>query len=99
MVSNTDIDLFLGYEKLGSYNGYNPNINPSISNVFATAALRFGHTLINPVLHRLNADFEPIREGHLPLSKAFFSPWRVVEEGGVDPLLRGKIVNDNIKVK
>ncbi|KAG5889229.1 hypothetical protein JTB14_006365 [Gonioctena quinquepunctata] len=78
-----------GMEKLGEYKGYNPNLNPTISNVFATAALRFGHTLINPVLHRLDWDFKPIREGNLPLSKAFFSPWRIVEEGGIDPLLRG----------
>lgn len=69
--------------------GYNPNINPSISNEFATAALRFGHTLINPILHRLNETFEPIEQGHLPLHKAFFAPWRLVYEGGVDPLLRG----------
>nr|XP_023021293.1 peroxidasin [Leptinotarsa decemlineata] len=78
-----------GMEILGEYRGYNPNLNPTISNVFATAALRFGHTLINPVLHRLDWDFKPIREGNLPLSKAFFSPWRLVEEGGIDPLLRG----------
>ncbi|CAG9821890.1 unnamed protein product [Phaedon cochleariae] len=78
-----------GMDTLGTYQGYNPNVNPTISNVFATAALRFGHTLINPVLERLDWDFQPIREGHLPLSKAFFSPWRVVEEGGIDPLLRG----------
>ncbi|CAH2000403.1 unnamed protein product [Acanthoscelides obtectus] len=78
-----------GMEMFGKYAGYNPNLNPSISNVFATAALRFGHTMINPVLQRLNWDFTPIREGHLPLSKAFFSPWRIVEEGGIDPLLRG----------
>lgn len=78
-----------GMEKLGEYEGYNPDINPSISNVFATAALRFGHTLINPILHRLDSNFTPIREGNLPLSKAFFSPWRIIEEGGIDPLLRG----------
>lgn len=23
------------------------------------------------------------------MQKAFFSPWRLVEEGGVDPLMRG----------
>ncbi|XP_067135162.1 peroxidasin isoform X2 [Centruroides vittatus] len=78
-----------GMKMLGSYQGYNPNVNPSIANVFATAALRFGHTLINPILLRLNASFQPIPEGNLPLRKAFFSPFRLVEEGGIDPLLRG----------
>lgn len=78
-----------GMHMLGEFKGYNPNLNPSISNVFATAALRFGHTLINPILHRLDEDLNPINEGHLPLHKAFFSPWRVVDEGGIDPLLRG----------
>lgn len=78
-----------GLNILGEYKEYNPQLNPSISNVFATAALRFGHTLINPILHRLDANFNTIPEGNLPLHKAFFSPWRIVDEGGVDPLLRG----------
>ncbi|KAK5642959.1 hypothetical protein RI129_009126 [Pyrocoelia pectoralis] len=78
-----------GMQILGDYKGYDPTVNPSIANVFATAALRFGHTLINPILERLDSSFKPIKEGHLPLHKAFFSPWRLVDEGGVDPLLRG----------
>ncbi|XP_044733835.1 peroxidasin isoform X3 [Chrysoperla carnea] len=78
-----------GMELLGTYKEYNPNINPTISNVFATAALRFGHSMINPILQRLNSSFLPIPQGHLPLHKAFFSPWRLVDEGGIDPLLRG----------
>lgn len=78
-----------GYKQIGEYKGYDAKINPSVSNVFATAALRFGHSLINPILHRYDENFEPIPQGHLLLRNAFFSPWRLVDEGGVDPLLRG----------
>lgn len=78
-----------GMDKLGEYKGYDAAVNPSISNEFATAAMRFGHTLINPLLHRLNESFQPIEHGHLQLHRAFFAPWRLVHEGGVDPLMRG----------
>ncbi|KAG7313233.1 hypothetical protein JYU34_000332 [Plutella xylostella] len=78
-----------GYEKLGKYKGYDSNLNPSISNVFSTAALRFGHSMINPVLHRYDENFEPIPQGHLQLRHAFFAPYRLIDEGGVDPLFRG----------
>ncbi|XP_078456569.1 peroxidasin homolog [Lampetra planeri] len=75
--------------ELRPYAGYDPSVNSAIFNAFATAAFRFGHTLINPVLLRLNESFQPIPEGHLPLHRAFFSPFRLVNEGGIDPLLRG----------
>ncbi|XP_070811168.1 peroxidasin homolog [Pituophis catenifer annectens] len=79
----------VGLKMLGEYKGYDPNVNSGIANEFATAAFRFGHTLINPILYRLDENFETIPQGHISLHKAFFSPFRIVNEGGIDPLLRG----------
>ncbi|XP_019938121.2 eosinophil peroxidase isoform X2 [Paralichthys olivaceus] len=78
--------------QIGRYPGYSPNVDPSISNVFATAAYRFAHLAIQPMLARLDENYrENRRFPSVSLYRAFFSPWRIVFEGGVDPLLRGLI--------
>ncbi|XP_028259827.1 eosinophil peroxidase-like [Parambassis ranga] len=78
--------------QLGHYPGYNPNVDPSISNVFATAAYRFAHLTVQPVFLRLDENYrEHPQFPSVPLFKAFFTPWRVIFEGGIDPLLRGLI--------
>ncbi|XP_072514316.1 eosinophil peroxidase-like isoform X2 [Salminus brasiliensis] len=77
---------------LGPYPGYDQNIDPSISNIFATAAYRFAHATIQPLVFRMDENFENHpRFPSVPLYEAFFSPWRVVFEGGIDPLIRGLI--------
>ncbi|KAM9306314.1 eosinophil peroxidase-like isoform 1-T2 [Pholidichthys leucotaenia] len=77
---------------LGRYPGYNPSVDPSISNVFATAAYRFAHLAIQPVLSRLDANYrENTQFPSVPLFEAFFTPWRIVFEGGIDSLLRGLV--------
>ncbi|CAL8277720.1 unnamed protein product [Merluccius merluccius] len=79
-------------QKLGRYPGYNPNVDPSIANVFATAAYRFAHLAIQPVLSRLDNNYrEDAANPSVPLFKAFFTPWRIVFEGGIDSLIRGLV--------
>jgi len=79
-----------GMEMMGGYNGYNSSINPSVSNVFTTAAFRFGHATIMSQFRRLDENFNnhPTYPTIL-LHQAFFSPWRMIKEGGVDPIIRG----------
>uniref|UniRef100_V9GVG1 Peroxinectin n=1 Tax=Hydra vulgaris TaxID=6087 RepID=V9GVG1_HYDVU len=77
--------------KLPKYNGYNKSINVDVSNEFATAAFRFGHSQVNSFIFRLKPDGTPIDEGHAILREVYFKPHRLEREGGLDPLLRGTI--------
>ncbi|KAK2496651.1 hypothetical protein MC885_013247 [Smutsia gigantea] len=87
------LPLVLGPEAmkkyLPRYRGYNDSVDPRIANVF-TNAFRYGHTLIQPFMFRLDNQYRPMGPNpRVPLSKVFFATWRVVLEGGIDPILRG----------
>jgi len=86
---NEFLPMLLGPDALGAYSGYRDDVDASIDATFSTAAYRVGHTMLAPVLARLDGDGNPIAEGHLALRDAFFAPSRIVEEGGIEPLLRG----------
>ncbi|KAH0622040.1 hypothetical protein JD844_023951 [Phrynosoma platyrhinos] len=82
------LDAFNQY--IGPYKGYDPTIDPTVSNVFSTAAFRFAHTAIHPIMKRLNAQYQDDPSlPNLHLHEVFFTPWRLINEGGLDPVLRG----------
>lgn len=86
-------------DHIGPYRGYDPTTDPSASNVFATAAFRFGHATIPPILRRLNESFQEHEHfPHLRLSNTLFSPWRIVKEGQYT-LMKLPIRTNNIYCK
>ncbi|NWH60685.1 PERE peroxidase, partial [Geococcyx californianus] len=75
------------------YTGYDENVDPTASNVFSLA-FRFGHTSVRPFVSRLDDSFQPLGSfSHVPLHLTFCATWRVIMEGGVDPLIRGMMVD------
>ncbi|MDH5427270.1 MAG: peroxiredoxin [Nitrospirota bacterium] len=87
------LPMLLGPDALQPYTGYKREVNPGIATEFSTAAYRVGHTLLSPVLLRLQQNGQPIPEGNLPLREAFLVPWRLTNEGGIEPVLRGLATN------
>ena len=81
---------------IGPYEGYDPRINPSVTNAFATAAYRYGHTLIRPFFERLGLLYKPSAMGPLDLLNAFFNPDVFRESFGTDPILRG-LLSENAR--
>ncbi len=81
------LSLLVGREAISDYQGYDPSVNPNISNEFSAAAYRFGHPTLSPALLRLDENGAEIPEGYLSLKAAFFKPDSTAE-AGIDPIVR-----------
>jgi hypothetical protein len=83
---NEWLPAVLGSNAIPRYQGYNPNVNPGISNEFSTAGFRFGHSLLGDDIEFLDNNGKEVREA-VALSDAFFNP-TLISQGGVDPILK-----------
>lgn len=66
-----------------TFTGYDPSVDPTIINSFATAALRMGHTLIRNDFIFLNDLYQARGFGDttaIPVSD-FFNPFRLFQPG------------------
>ena len=82
------LPVLLGRGAIPRYQGYREEVNPGISNLFASSAYRFGHSMLSENLLRIEANGESADVGQLPLAQAFFNP-TILPETGIDTLLRG----------
>ena len=71
---------------LPAYTGYKSWVNPGISNSFATAAYRIGHSMVGPDIGLLDANFQEV--GQIDLANGFFNPLAIPGAGGIQPIIR-----------
>lgn len=86
---NEWIPALTGSKSLPEYSGYDSKVDASVMNEFASALFRVGHTMLSPELQRIDNSGNSIPQGPISLQGSFFNPSAILDEGGVDPLLKG----------
>jgi peroxidase len=106
---NEFLPALIGANALKPYSGYRSDINPSITNEFSTGAFRFGHSLLDSEISRLNNDGSQagpaISLSHSFFNNSYFDASLPSHIGDIDPFLKAaasgnaqevdlKIIND-----
>lgn len=76
---------------IGPYKGYKPDTDPTVSNVFTTAAYRFGHGMLQEFYQRLDGSGNNISHGGFTFADGVFKSSKILFEGGIDPIISGFI--------
>ncbi len=74
------LPALLGPDAMPAYNGFKPAVDPGISNLFAAACYRLGHSMVREDV-ALN-----VADRRLPLEHVFFTP-ELVDRLGIEPFL------------
>ena len=88
------LPALLGNNAISGYRGYRADVNPGITNEFATAAFRLGHSMLGDDIEFLNNNGDETREA-MALRDSFFNPY-VVQETDLDPILK-YLASDNMQ--
>lgn len=80
----------------GGFECFNQEVDAGVSDIFANAAFRVGHTMVGNFVNRvkIGLDYMP----PLRLEDAFFSEASVIENDGIEPYLLGAIWNQAQKI-
>ncbi|PXF45334.1 Eosinophil peroxidase [Gracilariopsis chorda] len=84
------LPAILGRERLPSYRGYNPSVNPTISLEFTTAGFRLGHTLVSEDVPRVDNNGRALRS--IPAEDMFFLPSSEISSDEIENVLRAASV-------
>jgi hypothetical protein len=89
---NEFLPALMGGRGLRPYTGYRADVNPSIANEFSTGAYRFGHSLLDGELSRLNNDGSEaapsISLAESFFNTTFFDSTKANHVGDIDPWLK-----------
>ena len=94
------LPLIIGRGKLQAYVRYDPSVNPGISNAFATAAYRFGHSAIRAEFDLLGPDFNAFDPASpsINIRFMFFNNTIIRREFGIEHILLGLVGNNSALV-
>jgi peroxidase len=84
---NEFLPHLLGQNALPAYNGYHPNVNPTITEEFEGAAYRFGHSIVSDSIDSVN-NAGATTSSQLLKDVFFESPSAFTAAGGANGLLR-----------
>ncbi|CAG7716875.1 unnamed protein product, partial [Allacma fusca] len=91
MVKAAGLDLL---EK-GFYNNYDPQVDATISDAFAGAAFRLGHSMIQGLIKKVGPHWK--NEDFIQIHKLFYDPFPMYQLGQMDAFLRGQAADPSGK--